>query len=66
MNDVSDYRRNLAYNAGKKARQQNKPTSANNRQEGTIYADDWWDGWNDEDNRITFGEEEPLRLHLPA
>lgn len=57
MMGVSPYRRQLAYAAGKKARQQGKPTTANNRQEGTIYADDWWDGWNEEDNRVNFGGE---------
>lgn len=55
MTGVSNYRRSLAYNAGKKARQQNKAETTNNREPFTIYYDDWWDGWNDEHNLITFG-----------
>lgn len=45
--DISDYRRELAFKAGKKAGQSGKPETANKRQRGTIYFDDWWDGWNE-------------------
>jgi len=43
---VSEYRRGQAWRAGKKAFESGKPKSANNRERGTIYYDDWWDGWN--------------------
>jgi hypothetical protein len=59
MKVISDYRSRLAYRAGKKAREQGKPATANNRERGTVYYDDWWAGWNDEDNRIYFGEAKP-------
>lgn len=42
---MSDYRRNQAWQAGRKAAQQGKPLGANPRQRGTIYFDDWDDGW---------------------
>jgi hypothetical protein len=42
---MSEYRRRLAYEAGKKAALSGKPESANNRQPGTIFFDDWCDGW---------------------
>jgi len=48
---VSDYRRNLAFKAGAKAFLRGKGEHTNNRQSGTIYADDWQDGWNEEANK---------------
>jgi hypothetical protein len=42
---MSDYRRRLAYQAGRKAALSGKPETANNREWGTIYFDDWADGW---------------------
>lgn len=45
MSGVSEYRRNQAWNAGAKARREGKPEAANNRQPGTIYYDDWHDGY---------------------
>jgi hypothetical protein len=43
---VSDYRRNLAWVAGKKAAMSSKPKTVCNRERGTIYYDDWMDGYN--------------------
>lgn len=59
MGDVSEHRRRLAYVAGTKARAAGKPAAANNREPGTIYYDDWWDGWNEEDNRRYFESNKP-------
>jgi hypothetical protein len=42
---VSNYRREQAWQAGKKAAHAGKPETANNREWGTIYFDDWADGW---------------------
>ena len=47
---MSDYRRHLAWNAGYKAGQAGKPREKNNRQPGTIFYDDWADGWEDGDH----------------
>lgn len=44
---MSDYRRSLAWKAGRKAAIAGKSENANNRQSGTIFYDDWCDGWND-------------------
>ncbi len=44
---TSDYRRQQAFAAGKKAALAGKPDTANNRQRGTIYFDDWADGWGE-------------------
>lgn len=52
MAKISEYRSMLAFRAGRKARLAGKPNTANNRERGTVYYDDWWDGWNEEDNRI--------------
>ena len=52
MTDISYYRCRLAYEAGVKARQKGKPRSANNREPGTVYYDDWGDGWYAEDDRL--------------
>jgi hypothetical protein len=49
---MSDYRRNLAWRAGHKAALANKTLAANNRQEGTIFYDDWCDGHNDALNAL--------------
>ncbi len=46
---MSEYRRRLAYLAGKKAGLKGSPETANNRQRGTIFFDDWSDGWSDGD-----------------
>lgn len=43
---MNDYRRGQAYLSGTKAARRGKPETANNRERGTIYFDDWWDGWN--------------------
>lgn len=51
MSGVSEHRRHLAWNAGQKAFEAGKPKTANNRQRGTIYYDDWSDGWNDARNK---------------
>jgi hypothetical protein len=42
---MSEYRRMQAYKAGKKAHADGKPHTANNRERGTIFYDDWADGW---------------------
>lgn len=42
---MSDHRREKAWQAGKKAGMAGKPATANNRQQGTIFYDDWHDGW---------------------
>lgn len=47
---VSDYRRNLAWKAGEKARLAGKPRTACDRQPCKIYADDWHDGWGHADD----------------
>jgi hypothetical protein len=46
---MSEYRRQLAYAAGRKAALEGKPETANNRERGTIFYDDWGDGWSDGD-----------------
>lgn len=51
MGDVSEYRRRQAWFAGRKAAEANKPKTACNRQRGTIYYDDWMDGWLEIDCR---------------
>lgn len=47
---VSDYRRGQAWKAGKAAHQRGKPRASCKRQRGTIYFDDWHDGYNDSEN----------------
>ena len=59
MSDVSDYRRNLAWFAGVKAALAGKPVTANNRQNGTIYFDDWHDGWLEVTQNITKAKGQP-------
>lgn len=46
---ISDYRRGLAWKAGHKAARAGNTATANNRQRGTIYYDDWADGWREGD-----------------
>ncbi len=50
---MSEYQRMLAYEAGKKAALAGKPETANNRERGTIFFDDWYDGWADGDRERT-------------
>ena len=45
MNNVSDYRRGQAWTAGAKAQRNGKTKDACNREKGTIYFDDWHDGF---------------------
>ena len=45
MDEVSDRRRNLAWLAGERAARQGKPASSCDRIRGTIYYDDWMDGF---------------------
>ena len=47
---MSDYRRQQAWTAGNKAGKAGKPRESNNRQRGTIFYDDWADGWEEADN----------------
>lgn len=42
---MSDYRRNLAWKAGRKAQRTGKSPETCNRQPGTIFFDDWHDGY---------------------
>jgi hypothetical protein len=42
---VSDYRRGLAFKAGEKAARASKSRETCDRQRGTIYFDDWQDGY---------------------
>lgn len=44
---MSDYRRALAFKAGKKAALAGKSRETCNRQRGTIFFDDWQDGYNE-------------------
>lgn len=44
---MSDYRRQQAWTAGKKAALAGKPRSSCNRQRGTIFFDDWMDGFGE-------------------
>tara|TARA_Y100000114_G_scaffold153717_2_gene174266 strand:- start:28690 stop:28878 length:189 start_codon:yes stop_codon:yes gene_type:complete len=44
---VSDYRRQQAWVAGNKAGKAGLPSDRNNRQRGTIFYDDWADGWEE-------------------
>lgn len=44
---VSEYRRHLAWTAGKMAAKAGKSRATCNRENGTIYFDDWHDGYND-------------------
>lgn len=48
---MSNYRRRKAWEAGVKAFREGKGEHTNNRQPGTIFSDDWHDGWNDEQNK---------------
>ena len=47
MKDISEHRRRMAWTAGKKAALSGKPRDTNNRTRGTIYFDDWADGWDE-------------------
>jgi hypothetical protein len=47
MSEVSEYRRGQAFAAGRKAATEGKPRTACNRQCGTIYYDDWMDGYEE-------------------
>jgi len=49
---MTEYRREQAWQAGHKARLANKPQTACNRQHGTIFYDDWHDGWMHADNEL--------------
>ena len=49
-----EYRRNLAFKAGRKAALAGKARDTNNRQPGTIFHDDWADGFDE-------GERETLK-----
>lgn len=42
-----EHRRRLAYTAGRKAALAEKSRDKNNRQRGTIFYDDWADGWDE-------------------
>jgi hypothetical protein len=42
---MSEYLRRLAFKAGEKAARQGRPGSVCNRQRGTIFFDDWHDGY---------------------
>lgn len=44
---MSDYHRRKAWQAGNKAFRDGLPRSACTRPQGTIYYDDWHDGYND-------------------
>lgn len=46
MAEISEHRRRLAGQAGVKAQKAGKPRSANSRERGTIYYDDWADGYD--------------------
>lgn len=46
MGNISEYRRRQASAAGQKAFRDGKARATNNRQRGTIYYDDWMDGWD--------------------
>lgn len=46
MAEVSEHRRHLAYHAGQVAAMAGKSREKCNRQPGTIYFDDWHDGFN--------------------
>lgn len=45
MEDISEHRRNLAWLAGDRAARNGKSEDACDRQPGTIYFDDWHDGY---------------------
>ena len=49
---MSDFRREQAWRAGAKASSEGKPETANSRQKGTVFYDDWWDGWNANQEKI--------------
>jgi hypothetical protein len=51
VTNISTTRRQQAWKAGQKARADGKPEDANNRLFGTIYYDDWSDGWGYEDRQ---------------
>lgn len=44
---MSDYRRRLAFQHGKAAALRGKPETSCNRQPGTIFYDDWHDGYRE-------------------
>ena len=44
---MSDYRREQAWKAGYKAARDGKSRETCNRRQGTIFWDDWHDGYND-------------------
>jgi hypothetical protein len=47
---MSEYRRQLAWKAGAKAWRDGKPKSSCTRQRGTIFWDDWHDGFEHAEN----------------
>lgn len=48
---MSDFKRGQAWAAGYNAALAGKPQEHNNRHPGTVYFDDWLDGWMDGDRR---------------
>lgn len=44
---MSEYRRTQAFQAGRRAGLAGRPEETNNRRRGTIFFDDWQDGWNE-------------------
>ena len=52
MTGVSDRRRRAAWSAGYQARKDGKSPAANDRPQGTIYFDDWADGFQAASNTI--------------
>lgn len=44
---MTEYRRRLAFKAGRKAALIGRQRTANNRERGTIFYDDWSDGYDD-------------------
>lgn len=48
--DVSKYRRGLAWRAGVRAHQQGRTRETCDRPRGTIYFDDWQDGFSTSEN----------------
>jgi len=56
VGEVSDYRRAQAWKAGSKAANEGRGREANNRQHGTIYYDDWCDGFNEAERALWLKE----------
>ena len=57
MADVSDHRRNLAWLAGDRAARQGKSRETCTRMPGTIYFDDWHDGYENGLQTLAQGEQ---------